>query len=292
MIRSTSSEKWLANSVFPHGKLGLEFSRPGIPRHTLAILRHAFPENIKFVNGEPIIEEIRIIKTEEEIRAIKKAVEITELGMRVAIDNIKPGVTESDVVLEAEYAMRKAGGRVPVLSYVASGKRSCMAHHTPSRKVIEQGDVVALDIHGGFLGYCADVARTVVCGKIDSKMTEGYACLQRAVDESLAICRKGVKLTEIRKIFYKELRAAKDLKFLTGPIIHGVGIMNYEKPYFSFPFDDKGYPESLDANMVVAVSNIGLYSEEGWGLRIEDMARITDGEPEYPTHFNKEFLSL
>ena len=277
---------------FPHGKLGLEFSRPGIPQHSLAILRHAFPENIEFVNGEPIIEEIRIIKAEEEIQAIKKAVEIAELGMQVAIDNIKPGATESDVVLEAEYAMRKAGGRVPVLSYVASGKRSCMAHHTPSRKVIEQGDVVALDIHGGFMGYCADVARTVVCGKIGREMAEGYACLERAVEESLDICRKGVKLIEIRKTFYRELKAAKNLKFLTGPVIHGVGIMNYEKPFFSFPFDDKGYPEILDTNMVVAVSNIGLYSDEGWGLRIEDMVRVTDREPEYLTHFSKELLSI
>lgn len=277
---------------FPHGKLGLEFSRPGIAQHTLAVLRHAFPESIEFVNGESIIEDIRIIKAEEEIEAIKKAVEIAELGMQVAIDNIKPGVKESDVVLEAEYAMRKAGGRIPVLSYVASGKRSCMAHHTPSQKVIEQGDVVALDIHGGFLGYCGDLARTVVCGKIEDEMADGYACLQKAVEESLDMCRKGVKLIDIRKTFYRELKAAKKFKFLTGPIIHGVGIMNFEKPYFSFPFDNKGYPEILETNMVVAVSNIGLYSDRGWGLRLEDMARVTDREPEYLTHFNKDLLSL
>jgi len=277
---------------FPHGKLGLEFSSPGIPHHSLAVLRHAFPENIEFVNGEPIIEEIRIIKTEEEIEAIKRAVEIAELGMQVAIDNIKPGIKESDVVLEAEYAMRKAGGRVPVLSYVASGKRSCLAHHTPSQKVIEQSDVVAVDIHGGFLGYCADLARTVVCGKIDREMADGYAYLRRAIEESLDLCRKGTKLIDIKKTFYRELNVAKGLKFLTGPVIHGVGIMNYEMPSFTFPYDDKGYPEILDTNMIVAISNIGLYSDQGWGLRLEDMARVTDQEPEYLTHFSKELLSI
>jgi len=277
---------------FPHGKLGLELSRPGIPHHTLAVLRHAFSENIEFVNGEPIIEEIRIIKTREEIEAIRKAVEIAELGMEVAVKNIKPGVKESDVVLEAEYAMRKAGGRVPVLNYVASGKRSCIAHHTPSQKVIAQGDVVALDIHGGFLGYCADLARTVVCGKIDREMAEGHACLQRAQEESIDLCRKGVKLLDIKKTFYRILNEAKSLKFLTGPVIHGVGIMNYEMPYFTFPYNDKGYPETLDTNMIVALSNIGLYSDQGWGLRLEDTVRVTDQQPEHLTHFNKELLSI
>ena len=162
----------------------------------------------------------------------------------------------------------------------------------PPRRSLNRGDVVALDIHGGFLGYCGDLARTVVCGKIDDEMADGYACLQKAVVESLDMCWKGVKLIDIRKTFYRELKAAKKFKFLTGPIIHGVGIMNFEKPYFSFPFDDKGYPEILDTNMVVAVSNIGLYSDRGWGLRLEDMVRVTDREPEYLTYFRKELLSI
>ena len=85
---------------------------------------------------------------------------------------------------------------------------------------------------------------------------------------------------------------AKNFKFLTGPVIHGVGIMNYEMPSFTFPYDEKGYPEILEPNMIVAVSNIGLYSEKGWGLRLEDMVRVTDQEPVYLTHFSKELLSI
>lgn len=273
-------------------RLGLELSRPGLPQHTLGMLRYAFPPSVEFVNGETIIEEIRAIKSEEEIEAIRHAVKITEMGMEVAIKTLKPGVKESEVVLEAEYAMRKAGGRIPVLSYVASGRRSSLAHHTPSSKIIEKGDVVTLDIHGGYLGYCADLGRTAVCGKIDREVEEAYAYMARAADETLKMCRQGVTMVEAKKTFYRKLAEAKGYHFLLGPVIHGVGIMNSEMPYFTFPYQEKGYPEVLETNMVVAVSNIGLYSDQGWGVRLEDTALVTENEPVYLTRFSKELIRV
>lgn len=275
-----------------HSKLGLELGRPGLPHHTMDMLRYAFPSSVQFVNGEKLIEEIRTIKTDQEIEAIKEAVRITELGMETAIKTIKPGITESDVELEAEYAMRKAGGRIPVINYVASGKRSLIAHHAPSAKRIEEGDVVTLDIHGGFKGYCADLSRTVVCGKIETEVKEAYECLIRAEEEAIHLSRKGKRLTEIKKAFYQKLSEARRLKFLMGPVLHGVGIMNSEMPYFQFPYHEKGYPEVLEARMVVAVSNIGLYSEKGWGVRVEDTFLVTEKEPVNLTHYTKELLSI
>ena len=275
-----------------HSKLGLELGRPGLPHHTLDMLRIAFPPSVQFVNGEKLLEEIRAIKTDEEVEAIKKAVKITELGMETAIKTIRPGISESDVELEAEYVMRKAGGRVPVINYVSSGKRSLMAHHTPSAKKIEEGEVVTLDIHGGFKGYCADLARTVVCGKIRKEVKEAYDCLIRAEEKAIDLCRKGERMVEVKKIFYQKLSEGKDLKFLMGPVLHGVGIMNSEMPYFQFPYHEKGYPEVLEKNMVLALSNLGLYSKKGWGVRIEDTYLVTEKEPVYLTHYTKELLSV
>jgi Xaa-Pro aminopeptidase len=275
-----------------YSKLGLELGRPGLPHHLLDMLRIAFPPSLQFVNGEKLLEEIRAIKSDEEVEAIKKAVKITELGMETAIKTIKPGISESDVELEAEYAMRKAGGRIPVINYVSSGKRSLMAHHTPSSKKIEEGDVVTLDIHGGFKGYCADLARTVVCGKVREEVKEAYGCLMRAEEDAIRLCRKGERMFEVKKIFYQKLSEGKSLKFLMGPVLHGVGIMNSEMPYFQFPYHEKGYPEVLEKNMVLALSNLGLYSKEGWGVRIEDTYLVTEEEPVYLTRYTKELLSV
>ena len=277
---------------FSRKKLGLELSRPGLAHHVMDMLRFAFPKDIQFVNGEPLLEEIRSVKSNEEIETIKKAVAIAELGMETAIKTIKPGITESDVVLETEYAMRKAGGRTPVLNYVASGKRSGMVHHTPSSKVIDNGDVITLDIHSGWLGYCADLARTIGCGSVDRKVYEAYRGLIAAQERTLDVCRKGETLFEIKKAFYRELKKISGFKFLTGPVLHGVGIMNHEMPYFIFPYQDKGYPEILQSNMVIAVSNIGLYSDQGWGVRIEDTVLVTDTESVYLTSYPKDLISL
>jgi Xaa-Pro aminopeptidase len=66
--------------------------------------------------------------------------------------------------------------------------------------------------------------------------------------------------------------------------------MNYEMPNFSFPYQNRGRPETLAAGMVVAISNIGLFSDRDWGLRIEDTPLITDHEPSYLTTFPKELI--
>jgi Xaa-Pro dipeptidase len=275
-----------------HSKIGLELGRPGLAQHTLTIIRHAFPPTVQFVNGQMLLEESRTIKSKEEVEAIKKAAKIAELGMETAIKTIKPGIRETDVIIEAEYAMAKAGGRTGSVNYLASGKRSSMAHQIPSQKKIENGDLVVLDIHGAFSGYCADLARTIVCGQFDRDVEQGYSFCIKAEEETINLCRRGEKMTEIRKTFYKKMSEAKNLKFTTGPVLHGVGIMNYEMPYFSFPHNEKGYPEVLEANMVVAVSNIGLYSKNGWGVRVEDTAMVTDNEPVYLTDFTKELLII
>jgi Xaa-Pro aminopeptidase len=235
---------------------------------------------------------MRAVKTKEEIGAIEKAAEIAQLGMDTAIKNIKPGVRERDVILEVDYAMRKAGGTIPVMNYIASGKRSSMVHPVPSPKKIEKGDLIVLDIHGGAQGYCADLSRTILCGKVDSEKEQAYSCLIRAEEEAIDLCRRGQTLADIKKTFYRKLAEAKSLKFLTGPVLHGVGVIYREMPYFAFPYHEKGYPKVMEANMVVAVSQIGLYSKQGWGVRVEDTVLVTENEPVYLTRFTKEMLSI
>lgn len=273
-----------------HSKIGVELGRPGLSHPSAALLKSSFSPEVEFVNGETLLEEIRAVKTSEEVEKIKKAVEIVELGMRTAIQTIKPGVKESDVVLEAEYAIRKAGGKIPTINYAASGKRSGLSHQFATQKPIEKGDVIILDIHGSFGGYCADMARTVSCGKVDGEIHQAYAHLLKAEEEIIQLCREGTKLTEIRRVFYRELERAKNLKFLMGPPFHGIGVTPNELPTLLFPYHEEGIPETMSANMVVAISGIGLYSVQRWGVRAEDMILVTQNKPVYLTNFTRELL--
>jgi len=287
MFKSVAEELGLS-----HSKIGLELGRPGLSHPNVNLLKSSFPSDVKFINGETLLEEIRAVKTPEEIEKIKKAVEVVELGMKTAIQTIKPGVKESDIVLEAEYAIRKAGGKIPTINYAASGKRSGLSHQFATQKIIENGDVIILDIHGSFAGYCADMARTVSCGKVDKEIHQAYAHLLKAEEEIIQLCREGTKLTEIRKVFYRELGQAKGLKFLMGPPLHGIGVTPSELPTLLFPHHEKGLPEIMSANMVVAMSGIGLYSIQGWGVRAEDMILVTEKNPIYLTNFTRELLSI
>jgi len=121
---------------------------------------------------------------------------------------------------------------------------------------------------------------------------EAYRFLIQAEEEALRVCRPRATMVEAKKTFYRKLVEAKDFQSLLGPVLHGVGIMNYEMPYFTFPYQDKGRPEILESGMVVCVSNIGLFSDRGWGVRIEDMVLITEDEPVYLTHFPKELIRV
>jgi Xaa-Pro aminopeptidase len=287
MFRSVAEELGLA-----HAKIGLELGRPGLSHPNVALLKASFPPGVEFMNGETLLEEIRAIKSQDEIEKIKKAVEVVELGMKTAIHTIKPGVKESDVVLEAEYAIRKAGGRIPTMCYAASGKRSGLSHQFPSQKIIANGDVIVLDIHGSFGGYCADMARTVSCGKVDKEIHQAYAHLLRAEEAIIQLCREGTKMTEIRKVFYRELGQAKGLKFLIGSPLHGIGVTPSELPTLTHPHHEKGFPEILAANMVVAISGIGLFSKQGWGVRAEDMILVDEKNPTYLTNYTRELISI
>jgi len=68
--------------------------------------------------------------------------------------------------------------------------------------------------------------------------------------------------------------------------------MNFEMPYFEHPYQMKGCPERFASEMVIAVSNIGLYSPEGWAVRLEDTLRVTGGSPVPLTRLSKELVRV
>jgi Xaa-Pro aminopeptidase len=119
------------------------------------------------------------------------------------------------------------------------------------------------------------VARTLFLTD-DPRHREMYESLKEAIQMTVAAIRAGTTLAELRRAFYRNLRHEPDWVMLTGPLIHGVGIWNSELPDFDHPAEARGYPEVLQAQTVLAMSNIGLYSPEGWGVRYEETILIEE----------------
>ena len=147
------------------GTLGLEYtfltqSMMGMLTHP-----HAKPAGVTVKDCTHVMSQLRIVKDATEIELIAGAAKVADVGMAAAIKAVKPGLTESQVAAEAEYAMRQAGAEGFWRTYVASGQRTNIAHGLPTLRKLQPGDLVMIDLHPVVNNYSADICRTVCVGK-------------------------------------------------------------------------------------------------------------------------------
>ena len=129
------------------GTVGLEYtfltqSMMGMLTHP-----HAKPEKVAVKDCTPIMSELRMIKDDDEITRIRAAAKVADAGMKAAVEAVRPGLTESQVAGEAEYAMRQAGAEEFWRTYVSSGPRTNIAHGLPTLRKLQAGDLVMIDVH-------------------------------------------------------------------------------------------------------------------------------------------------
>jgi Xaa-Pro aminopeptidase len=235
------------------------------------LLSEAFP-GAEFVHVTPVIDRLRAIKSEEEIACIEKAADISDKAMEAAIKAVRPGVTELDVAAEAEYVMKKSGSERPAFStFVASGKRTLLAHPIASRKEIEPQDPVVIDLGASWEGYAADVCRTTFAGEPSSRQTEFLRSVIGAQQAASSVIRDGAKCRDAYDAAYTVFEKNNLAKHLPDDIGYGVGLRQSE----FYPIIEKDSETVLMENMVVALLQTTSYSKKIGGLRVEDTFRIT-----------------
>ena len=187
---------------------------------------------------------------------------------------MKPGVTEIDVAAEAEYAMRKAGAmRYGASTFVDSGPHSIYLHGGTTRRRIESGDLVVVDVHPVVDMYASDCARTVVCGAASpeqSRIIRTYADIQKTVVDQV---KPGWKVGQITKAF-TEAFAARGFgdAWIPGPV-HGVGLEFEEWPHPSHYF---GHAQlEIGENWTLAIGHSILPVKTVGGVKIEDTVQVT-----------------
>lgn len=226
------------------------------------------------IENEEVLMAQRYVKDPEELAAMERATEAADKGIAAAIAAIKPGVTEIDVALEAEYAMRKAGAmRYGSSTFIDSGPHSIYLHGGTTKRRIEKGDLVVIDVHPIVDMYSADCARTVVCGDATPKQREliqTYKDIQQAIIKQI---RPGWKVSQITKIFTEELTAKGfGESWIPGPV-HGVGLEFEEWPHPSH------YPSHIQLNVAenwtLAIGHSILPIKEVGGVKFEDTVHIT-----------------
>ena len=236
---------------------------------------------------DKLIEEMRAIKTLDELEAIKKAQKLTDDTFSYILERIEPGRSEIDVMLDMEFYMRKLGSEGVSFDFiVVSGKNSSLPHGVPSDKKIEKGDFVTMDFGAVIDGYRSDMTRTVAVGSVSDKQRHVYDTVLKAQLEAFKAIKPGVVCKEVDKV-------ARDIIYSAGyegcfghGLGHSVGIEIHETPCFNTVCETIAKP-----GMIITVEP-GIYIENRFGVRIEDMAYITENGAESLTFSEKKLIVL
>lgn len=233
------------------------------------------------------IDRIRAIKDTDELKLIKKAVNLASIGLKAASNCIKPGVAECNAAFDAEVAMKK--NKADGLSFdiiVASGKRSALPHGKASSKKIRKSEMVIVDLGARYQGYHSDETCTFIVGKPDKEQKKIYQVVKDAHDKAIEAVRPGVKASSIDFVARDFIKKAGYGKYFGHGTGHGVGLAVHEWPNIS-PYNDN----TVEEGMVFTIEP-GIYIAGWGGMRIEDMVLVTRNGHEVLTKMSKKMTIL
>lgn len=242
---------------------------------------------IRLVNLEGTVENIRTIKDKDEIELISKAAKIADDAFLHILNFIKPGIKEKDIAFELEFFMKKNGAsKLSFDSIIASGVRSSLPHGVATEKIIEEGDFLTLDFGCVYEGYCSDMTRTIVVGKADEKQKEIYNIVLEANKAALEAIKPNMLCSQIDKVA-RDIITNKGYgdKFGHG-LGHGVGREIHEQPRLSV------FSKSILQTGMVITDEPGIYIPGYGGVRIEDLVLVTEDGYKVLSNSIKELIEL
>lgn len=237
--------------------------------------------------ADDAINALRRTKSEEEKNKILSAQAIAEKAFDHALGIINEGVTEREIALALDFFMLKNGAEgISFETIAVSGKNSSMPHGVPSDKRIEKGDFITMDFGAVVDGYHSDMTRTVALGGVSSKQVQVYETVLSAQIKSLESLNAGVTCKAADAAARDIITAAGYGDFFGHGTGHGVGIEIHEQPRLS-PKSE----QTLQVGDIVTVEP-GIYLPGEFGVRIEDMAYITENGFENLTKSEKSLIIL
>lgn len=250
-------------------------------------LKESCPNIQEWVGLSQALEQLRMVKTQEELRCLRMAEQIAVNAFQAVLMQIKAGVCEIEIAAELEYQMRKRGSEGTAFeTIVVSGANSSMPHGKPSEKKLAVGDFVTMDFGCVYQGYCSDMTRTVAIGSVTEEQRRIYETVKNAQQSGLNAIRAGVCAKEADAAARRVIDAAGYGKYFGHSLGHGVGLLIHELPNLS--------PKSetvLQPGMIVTCEP-GIYIPDIGGVRIEDMVCVTEDGMENFTQLSKELLIL
>lgn len=233
------------------------------------------------------LDAMRAVKSQTELAYIKQAQSLTDQTLEYILPRITIGRTEREIMLDMEFFMRGLGASGISFDFiVVSGKNSSLPHGVPTDKKIENGDFITMDFGGIVGGYCSDMTRTVAIGNISDEQKKVYDTTLKAQLAAIDAIKAGAVCGDIDKVA-RDIISDAGYKGCFGHALgHSVGIDVHESPNLS-----PNNKAILEVGNVVTVEP-GIYLENKFGVRIEDMVYVTKDGCVNLTSSNKKLIIL
>jgi len=251
--------------------------------------RTEMPKALPISNGvklHPVknwVENLRIIKDDEEISYIRRACNIVDKVLGEIFKNIKWGKTsELELENEIEYRFKKEGsGHLPFKPIVVGGGRASFPHAHPTDEKLKEKEFVIVDCGASFESYACDLTRTIGKNIMDAEKKDIYNLVLKVQETAISNIKPGVKTSDLCKLV-REMFWEKDVaQFFIHGLGHGVGLDIHEAPTLSSHGSVK-----LKKGMVITIEP-GIYIPNKYGVRIEDTVLVTSKGCEVLTRLSK-----
>ena len=269
-----SSALWLCfEALSPERSFDIEreFAKTIQNRHPQAAIKNSYP----------VVCGLRKVKAQGEIEAVRRAMQITEAGIRQMMRVGRPGRMEYEIEAAFNAELAAHGQRRTAFpSIISAGERNFYLHYALLQGRVADGELILTDVGAAYDEYCTDIARVFPAnGHFSERQAQIYQIAYAANREIMAQVRPGVAFSMpnrvCREIAFEGLKAlgllddpAEIGRYVWHGVTHHVGLDTH---------DVGGYDEPMAENMIFTV-DAGIYVREwGIGLRIEDNVLVTAG---------------
>jgi Xaa-Pro aminopeptidase len=244
-------------------------------------------EGVELVPAGGLVERLREVKDEDELRAMRAAAELADSAYEHLRERGLVGRTEREVALSLVRHMEDRGAEGPSFPPIVAAAENGALPHAEQRDVeIPRDTLVVIDAGAVVDGYCSDCTRTFATGSLEDDELEIYELVRRAQGEALAAARAGAGRRDVDTVARRIIGEAGHGERFGHGLGHGVGLEIHEEPRLTRTAEG-----SLSAGNTVTIEP-GVYLPDRFGVRIEDLVAITDDGPEVLTGFPKELVTI
>lgn len=262
------------------GVLGIEPAT--LPTSLYRLLEREFVELERRDAGSALAE-ARLIKTDDELAKLRRAIELTSIGQHATRAGLTPGITELELFAVLRRAMEEAADRrMPVTGDLIAGtERTAKVMGWPTSYVIQPGDLVIADLAPRYDGYWGDSCNTLCAGQPSAEQRRMLQATTEALARGIERMRPGYRACDVDAVCRETVgRHGYAYAHHTG---HGLGTTVHDEPRL-VPFDQT----PLQPNMVLAIET-GAYVPGIGGVRTEYVVLTTQSEPELLSNFPHAF---